>query len=1067
MRTLFKVALGLLLCLPVIAFAVNITVPSAPSNGYFLVSLLAGNYNATSTIFSQPNGNIGIGTTTAAQLLTLSASDPNTALTSAGLASLSIINSNTTANNTADLVFKTADTVGATVVGTKFATVFTSHTAAAVSADLVFLTRNLGTLSEKMRLTAQGFFGIGSTTPGTTLSVNGDSVIAGKETARVFTATSTLAASTFPYASTTALSVSGLTSGNCVQAGTGGLLVSASAACGSGSGSSGNVATSTSETQGFLAYWTSTAATPATLGKVATGTVSSGTGISVTAGQSIIGSGLTITNTSPLSGLVAAFPFAFTNPTLTWLGLSTSSPGITSGQPVYATGANTIASVASSTFLTSIGGQASGNYITALTGDVTATGPGSVAATLATVNGNVGSFTNTTLTVNGKGLITAASNGTTPEVPLSFTWPLIRTTNTISFGGLSTSTAAVVGNIPYFSGVNTFANVATTSASCGTGVSCTSFTVIGASPITITNTSVASAFPFTPFANYNATGTAIGFSGGIFSTASSTFNSNVYFTNLAQGLSYIGTNGLQATVSTSTLTASGPLTGSFTQVGSGGALGCTTASSGVAGCLSNTSFDTFNNKQAALTFTWPLINSANTVTFGGLSTSSAPSIGGLPYWTGVSTFGTVATTSETCTGPISCTAHAVLTGGGAISITQSGLTTDGYLSAANFQIFNNKVGTSSNATAGQLAMFTTTNGTPALISGVSTSSVTCSSGVSCGSTSFVLGGALAITNSGVTSNVAGTGISVSASTGTSIISQLSYIATSSAETGGQLAAWNTTSGTPAKLYSIATSTATCSTGITCSAFTVVGTVNPAFNIAANALTLSMFPQIAANTVIGNLTGSTGTPTAFATSSLFTGTAGQNAYFSGTGTLIGTSSLFTEISTGNIGIGTTSPTGPFAIARTSSAAAIIADGFNTIRALFNTASTTGSIFTVAATTTTNAALLAGTATKLFDVDQYGHLTASSTRATPTVSCTPSGGTISANSNDVTGDITGGTLSTACTVTFASVYAATPEVIVTPSATSQIVGVSARSTTSFTISFASGITGDTVSYFVIQP
>ena len=65
--------------------------------------------------------------------------------------------------------------------------------------------------------------------------------------------------------------------------------------------------------------------------------------------------------------------------------------------------------------------QAAGNYITALTGDVTASGPGSVAATLATVNSNVGSFGSATaapiFTVNAKGLITAASSATiTPAV---------------------------------------------------------------------------------------------------------------------------------------------------------------------------------------------------------------------------------------------------------------------------------------------------------------------------------------------------------------------------------------------------------------------------------------------------------------------------------------------------------------------------------------------------------------------------------------------------------------------------------------------------------------------------
>lgn len=90
------------------------------------------------------------------------------------------------------------------------------------------------------------------------------------------------------------------------------------------------------------------------------------------------------------------------------------------------------------------GKQASGNYITALTGDATASGPGSATITLATVNSNVGSFGSSTaipnFTVNAKGLITAA--GTSAVVA-----PAGTLTGTTLASNVVTSSLTAVGTI--------------------------------------------------------------------------------------------------------------------------------------------------------------------------------------------------------------------------------------------------------------------------------------------------------------------------------------------------------------------------------------------------------------------------------------------------------------------------------------------------------------------------------------------------------------------------------------------------------------------------------------------
>ncbi len=83
--------------------------------------------------------------------------------------------------------------------------------AASGAGDLVLgVSNGGGGTVEAIRMRSSGNVGIGTTSPGTRLSVAGDAVVSGRIYGQYFTATSTLTASVFPFASTTALSATAL-----------------------------------------------------------------------------------------------------------------------------------------------------------------------------------------------------------------------------------------------------------------------------------------------------------------------------------------------------------------------------------------------------------------------------------------------------------------------------------------------------------------------------------------------------------------------------------------------------------------------------------------------------------------------------------------------------------------------------------------------------------------------------------------------------------------------------------------------------------------------------------------
>jgi hypothetical protein len=187
-----------------------------------------------------------------------------------------------------------------------------------------------------------------------------------------------------------------------------------------------------------------------------------------------------------------------------------------------------------------------------------------------------------------------------------------------------------------------------------------------------------------------------------------------------------------------------------------------------------------------------------------IATTSDIAISQLAYinkTTGKTTLASVATTTLTGTAPITFSQPIAVIGGSASVITCAVATASvpGCLAAADFTTFTNKISWGA-ATSTSINQVVYTNPLGKLVS-TATSSLTAGTGMG------ILNSALAY-------------VIGSAPT----FYQLSYLATSSQETNGQIAMFATTNGTPAGLRGMSTSSVTCSGGtVTCSNIFTTGT----------------------------------------------------------------------------------------------------------------------------------------------------------------------------------------------------------------------------------------------------
>lgn len=281
------------------------------------------------------------------------------------------------------------------------------------------------------------------------------------------------------------------------------------------------------------------------------------------------------------------------------------------------------------------------------------------------------------------------------------------------------------------------------------------------------------------------------------------------------------------------------------------------------------------------------LSSSGSITVSGSGSETAAvtanlNMGNANIWTALQTFTNASTTGYHSFGTASSTNW---TGGGLTDCDADNQTVSYDATTQKFGCGDDDTGgggssayeiaTTSDIAASQVAYFTQTGGRTTLGS-VATGTVSAGTGISLDNTRYVLGGSLQITNSGVTSNVAGDGISVSGATGAVTISNSGKYNISTSSLGiSQLVYVSGTS--PTSLTSVATGT--------------VSSANTALSVTANRYVVG-----------GALTLTVSTTT----TNMFTGTPGQVLAYTGTGwTGVATTTFGTGLtfSGGNVTVNT--------------------------------------------------------------------------------------------------------------------------------------------------------------------